>query len=113
MEFFPSLTIGALANAAGVNVETIPFYQRKQLLDRPKRLAGAIRRYRLEDVARVRCIKAAQRLSFTLHEIHALLNLDDGALSAMVAECCATTGQMVCPLTASLQSGSAPLSHDG
>lgn len=47
-----NLTIGAFAQATGVNVETIRFYQRKGLLPEPDRLYGGIRRYGEEDVAR-------------------------------------------------------------
>ena len=57
-----TLTIGAFAKAAGVNVETIRFYQRKGLLPEPGRPVGSIRRYGSADVARVRFVKSAQRL---------------------------------------------------
>ena len=56
------LTIGALAKAAGVNVETIRFYQRKRLLPEPTRPLGGIRRYGATDVTRVRFVKSAKRL---------------------------------------------------
>ena len=72
-------SIGALAKAAGVNVETIRFYQRKGLLVEPRRRYGEIRRYGAGEVARVRFVKAAQRLGFSLDEIAGLLRLDDGA----------------------------------
>jgi MerR family mercuric resistance operon transcriptional regulator len=71
-----SLTIGAFAEAAGVNVETIRFYQRKGLLPEPGRLHGRIRRYGESDVKRPRFVKSAQRLGFSLGEIAALLRLD-------------------------------------
>ena len=74
-----SLTIGAVAGAASVGVETIRFYQRKGLLDEPDRPPGGIRRYGARDVARVRFIKAAQRLGFSLDEVAGLLVLEDGA----------------------------------
>ncbi|MBN8717426.1 Hg(II)-responsive transcriptional regulator [Thermomonas sp. S9] len=73
-----ALTIGALAKAAGVNVETIRFYQRKGLLPEPARPYGSIRRYGEADVARVRFVKSAQRLGFSLGEIAGLLTLEDG-----------------------------------
>lgn len=73
------LTIGAVAEAAGVNVETIRFYQRKGLLSQPDKPYGSIRRYGSGDVARVRFVKAAQRLGFSLEEVGSLLKLDDGA----------------------------------
>lgn len=72
-------TIGTLAKAAGVNVETIRFYQRKGLLPEPARAHGSIRRYAEDELARLRFIKSAQRLGFTLEEIAQLLRLEDGA----------------------------------
>ncbi len=59
------LTIGALAAAAGVNVETIRFYQRRGLLPEPERPSGSVRRYGPADVARVRFVKSAQRSGFS------------------------------------------------
>ena len=73
------LTIGTFAIRAGVNVETIRFYQRKGLLPQPERPPGGIRRYGKADVARVKFIKAAQRLGFSLDEVAQLLQLEDGA----------------------------------
>lgn len=64
-----ALTIGAFAHAAGVNVETIRFYQRRGLLPEPERPPRGIRRYCETDVRRVRFIKSAQRLGFSLDEI--------------------------------------------
>jgi MerR family mercuric resistance operon transcriptional regulator len=79
MENVPEgLTIGAFANAAGVNVETIRFYQRKGLLLKPEKPCGSIRRYGAADVTRVRFVKSAQRLGFSLDEIADLLRLEDG-----------------------------------
>lgn len=69
------LTIGKLAAAGGVGVETIRFYQRKGLLDQPTR-DGGIRRYGSDDVRRLRFIKQAQSAGFTLEEIKELLDLD-------------------------------------
>ena len=73
------LTISKLAHEAGVNVETIRFYQRRGLLPEPDTPLGGIRRYGKTEVARVLFIKAAQRIGFTLDEIAQLLQLDDGA----------------------------------
>jgi MerR family mercuric resistance operon transcriptional regulator len=70
-----SLTIGKLAAAGGVGVETIRFYQRKGLLETPTR-DGAIRRYGSEDLRRLRFIRQAQTAGFTLEEIRELLELD-------------------------------------
>lgn len=72
------LTIGRLATTVGVNVETIRFYQRRGLLREPPRPPGGIRNYSAEDVARVKFIKSAQRMGFSLDEIHHLLRLDEG-----------------------------------
>lgn len=72
-----SLTIGRLAAAGGVGVETIRFYQRKGLLEQPTR-DGGIRRYGSEDVRRLKFIKQAQTAGFTLAEIAELLELDAG-----------------------------------
>jgi MerR family mercuric resistance operon transcriptional regulator len=71
----PSLTIGKLAAAGGVGVETIRFYQRRGLLEQPTRESG-IRRYGSEDLRRLRFIKQAQSAGFTLEEIKELLDLD-------------------------------------
>ena len=76
-------TIGRLARAAGVGIETVRFYQRKGLLAEPPRGLGSIRRYGPEDVARLRFIRAAQELGFSLSEVHELLSLEDGGT------CCA------------------------
>lgn len=130
-----NLTIGAFAKAAGVNVETIRFYQRKGLLAEPDKPYGSIRRYGEADVARVRFVKSAQRLGFSLDEIGDLLRLEDGThceeasglaerklkdvrekladlarmeavLSELVRACHARKGNVSCPLIASLQGGS-------
>jgi MerR family mercuric resistance operon transcriptional regulator len=77
-----TLTIGALAAAAGVNVETIRFYQRRQLLAEPERPHRGVRRYGADDAARVRFIKSAQRIGFSLDEVAQLLRLEDGTRCA-------------------------------
>jgi MerR family mercuric resistance operon transcriptional regulator len=75
-----ALTIGKLAQAGGVGVETVRYYQRRGLLDTPERPAGygggSVRRYCDEDVRRLRFIRAAQGGGFTLEQIHELLSLD-------------------------------------
>ena len=125
------LPIGAFAAAAGVNVETIRFYQRKGLLPEPRRAYGSIRRYGASDVARVKFVKSAQRLGFSLEEIAGLLTLEDGrhcddarvvaeekledvraklddlrriesVLAQLVERCCASRGTVTCPLIAAL-----------
>lgn len=74
-----SMTIGALASGAGVGVETVRYYQRRGLLPEPARTYGSIRRYGPADSARLRFIRRAQELGFTLDEIGELLKLQDGA----------------------------------
>lgn len=69
------LTIGKLAAAGGVGVETIRFYQRKGLLATPTR-DGGFRSYGEEDVRRLRFIRQAQAAGFTLEEIRELLELN-------------------------------------
>ena len=126
-----SMTIGSLAAAALVNLETIRFYQRKGLMPEPERSQGSIRRYGESDLARVRFIKSAQRLGFSLEEIAELLKLEDGThcreastlaelklvnvrkkladlqriesvLNQLVGRCASARGAVACPLIASL-----------
>jgi len=68
-------TIGALAKAAGVGVETVRYYQRRGLLSEPVRPHGEVRRYGDEDVRRLKFIRSAQAAGFTLNEIGELLEL--------------------------------------
>lgn len=70
-----SLTIGRLAAAGGVGIETVRFYQRRGLLQTPSRETG-IRRYGADDLRRLRFIKQAQVAGFTLEQIRELLALD-------------------------------------
>jgi MerR family mercuric resistance operon transcriptional regulator len=70
-----SLTIGKLAAAAGVGVETVRFYQRRDLIETPSREDG-IRRYGSNDLRRLRFIRQAQSAGFTLEEIRELIDLD-------------------------------------
>jgi MerR family mercuric resistance operon transcriptional regulator len=128
----PSMTIGSLAEAALVNLETIRFYQRKGLMPEPERAQGSIRRYGEPDLARLRFIKSAQRLGFSLDEIAELLKLEDGThcrearslaeiklvsvrqkladlhriesvLDQLVLRCASARAAVACPLIASLQ----------
>src|SRR5689334_18449770 len=71
-----SNTIGSLAKAAGVGVETVRFYQRRGLLPEPARPPGEVRRYGNDDIKRLRFIRSAQTAGFTLNEIKELLDLD-------------------------------------
>jgi Hg(II)-responsive transcriptional regulator len=72
------LTIGSLARAAGVGVETIRYYQQRLLLPIPA-TSGGFRQYPAELVDRIRFIKRAQELGFSLDEIAGLLRLNDGS----------------------------------
>ena len=128
------LTIGTFAAAAGVSVETVRFYQHKGLLRTPQRRYGSIRRYGAADVARLKFVKAAQRLGFSLSQVGQLLTLQDGthcseaaelaarqladvrtkladlqrieaALAKLVGECRARRGSVSCPLITALQGG--------
>ena len=74
----PTYTIGQLAQKAGVNVETIRYYQRLKLLHEPPKPPGGYRRYPEAIIARLRFIKRAQGLGFSLKEVADLLSLDDG-----------------------------------
>ena len=129
-----SLTIGGLAKAANVNVETIRYYKRRGLLSEPKRPLGGIRRYGSADIDRLTFVKTAQQLGFSLDEVGDLLRLEDGthcqeasalaehklkdvrekierlvkiekALSDMVSQCHARPDSIACPLIASLHEG--------
>lgn len=86
MEDETNLTIGALAGASGISVETVRFYQRRGLLREPRKPAGGIRRYEQCDVARLRFIKIAQWLGFSLEEVASLLKLEDGTHCSEAAE---------------------------
>jgi MerR family mercuric resistance operon transcriptional regulator len=76
------MTIGALARTAGVHVETIRFYQRRGLLPEPRRPMSSVRRYGDTAAARLRFIKRAQDIGFTLSEVAELLRLERGCRDA-------------------------------
>ncbi|WP_309111146.1 MerR family transcriptional regulator [Saccharothrix sp.] len=65
---------GELAAAAGVNVQTLRYYERRGLLPEPRRSSGGYRDYDDDAVALLRVVKAAQRLGFTLDEVADLLD---------------------------------------
>ena len=71
-------TIGKLAQAAGVNVETIRYYQRIGLITEPPKPATGYRVYPSETIDRLRFIQRAKELGFSLQEITELLQLDQG-----------------------------------
>lgn len=129
-----SMTIGELAQRAGVGVETIRYYQRRGLLAEPPRPAGGIRRYAGAALERLNFVRAAQRLGFSLDEVAELLALDDGrdcaaaraqaerkladvrarladlhrieaVLDALVRRCQGARGRVSCPLIAALHEG--------
>jgi MerR family copper efflux transcriptional regulator len=72
-----ALRIGEVARAAGVNIQTLRYYERRRLVRPAHRELNGYRRYDAESVRVVRFIKHAQRLGFTLREIQALLRLRD------------------------------------
>ena len=129
-----SMTIGSLANAAEINVETIRYYQRLGLMTEPEKPLGGIRRYDEDALARLRFIRRARWLGFSLEEIGELLKLEDGThcdeakalgerklgnvrdkirslqqiegvLDQLVEECCTQKDSVTCPLIASLHEG--------
>lgn len=129
----PSLTIGRLARSAGVGVETIRYYQQRGLLPLPAAV-GAYRHYPVTLTARIRFIKRAQELGFSLDEIAGLLRLEDGidrtsireiagdrlaqielklsdlrrmrsVLKHLVTECEHTASDLPCPIIATLAVG--------
>lgn len=129
------MTIGKLAAAGGVGVETIRYYQRRGLLLEPPRAEpyGGVRRYDAADVQRLRFIRAAQGAGFTLDQIGELLELDAtddrararelateriAALDAKIAELsaartalsrlardCASSGAGPCPILQAFEAG--------
>jgi len=125
------LTIGRLARAAGVGVETIRYYQRRNLLALPAPNGSAFRYYPHTFVDRIRFIKRAQELGFSLDEVATLLNLEDGknrrsirsvaaghlaqiesriadlkrmeaSLSKLITDCADNEGALRCPIIAAL-----------
>jgi len=72
------MTIGRLANQAGVNVETVRYYQRRGLIEEPPKPAGGHRRYPPSALKRITFIRRAQALGFSLAEVQNLLRYSDG-----------------------------------
>ena len=79
-----TFTIGRLASAAGVGIQTVRFYERRGLLPQPRRDGTAYRRYTADHLTRLRFIKTAQHLGFSLKEIRTLLDM-----SAVTSTTCA------------------------
>ena len=80
------MTIGRVAAAAGVSVETIRYYQRRGLLEEPAKPIGGYRLYPVEMVNRICFIKRAQVLGFTLGDVAGLLRLDNREACAITRE---------------------------
>ena len=86
------MKIGELAHRAEVGIDTVRYYERQGLLPAPERLASGYRRYDQSDVARLRFVRRAKALGFTLVEIRELLALsgrredDMGGLKAAAIE---------------------------
>lgn len=124
------LTIGRLAKAAGIGVETIRYYQSRGLLPVPRATTG-FRQYSPSMIDRIHFIKRAQALGFSLDEVASLLDLEDGrnrraiqtvtrkrleqigekvgdlermrtALTLLLQECEATGHPHTCPIIAAL-----------
>ena len=72
------VTIGRLAKAAGVNVETIRYYQRRGLIAEPHKPLGGHRRYPHVVMEQIAFIRRAQQLGFSLAEVKSLMELSDG-----------------------------------
>lgn len=98
------LTIGKLAERAGVSVETIRYYQRRGLLGEPKKPLGGYRHYPPGAERRVRFIKRAQALGFSLQEVAGLLRLD-------AANACAETRELAAHKLALIQEKLADLTR--
>ena len=73
------LTIGRVAHSAGLAIDTVRYYEREGLLEKPARTASGYRHYRPDVVARLRFIRQAKELGFSLREIKELLTLRVGA----------------------------------
>ncbi len=74
----PELTIGQLAKTAGVNVETIRYYQRIGLIIEPIKPAHGYRHYHSDTIEQIKFIKRAQQLGFSLQEVAELMSLGHG-----------------------------------
>ncbi len=128
------MTISKLARAAGVNVETIRYYQRRGLIEQPEKPAQGYRTYPPATLTRIRFIRRAQELGFSLEDIDHLLAMEDqpcaqarelaqqklaqvqaklhdlqqlaGALSKLVSQCEHNPDLSHCPLVQTLSKDS-------
>ena len=90
-----AFTIGSLAREAGVNVETVRYYERRGLIRQPVRQGSEYREYSDADVARLRLIRRAKDLGFTLSEIRELLPATDtGCADGVLAAARATLARL-------------------
>lgn len=80
------LTIGFLAKAAGVNIETIRYYQRIGLTTEPEKPVKGFRLYPEDTLKRIKFIKRAQQLGFSLKEVAELLLLGEGSSEDQCAD---------------------------
>jgi DNA-binding transcriptional MerR regulator len=69
------IQIGRVSEQTGISVDAIRFYERQRLLERPSRTEGGFRLFKTEDIQRIRFIRCAQQLGFSLPEIRELLVL--------------------------------------
>jgi len=74
-----AMTIGRLAKAAGVNVETVRYYQRRGLLREPNKPPGGHRRYSPAILRQIGFIRHAQQLGFSLEEVKTLMELSEAS----------------------------------
>lgn len=77
-----TLRIGEVARLAAVNIQTLRYYERRGILDKPERSRSGYRQYPVETVELVRTIKRAQKLGFSLDEIERLLTIREGGNGA-------------------------------
>jgi Hg(II)-responsive transcriptional regulator len=76
-QFANQFTIGRLAQQSGVGIDTVRFYERRGLLPQPQRTPSGYRLYSEDTINRIRFVRKAKRLGFTLDEIGNLLKLQD------------------------------------
>jgi len=92
------MKIGELAEKAGVNIQTIRFYEREQILREPPRTSSGYRSYAEKDLQQVMFVKVCQSLGFTLHEIRQLAGFHSSLGKAPNA--CDKPLQEICALAA-------------
>lgn len=105
----PGLTIGRLANAAQVGVETIRYYQRRELLPVPA--AAGVRRYPHAVLQRIHFIRRSQSLGFSLEEIRELLRLEEGGSRREIRRIASARLENVRDKLAALQKMEGVLAH--